>query len=257
MAFYHFFSLVNTQARMELKAEASRFLLSYLWWVMEPLLWVLIFYFVFEVLLQTGRGQYLLFLVCGKIPFLWFQKSVTAASDSIVKNRGLIEQVKVPKFLFPYVSIHAALYKQWAVFLLLFAIVIAKGHYPTFTWLWLLPLIVVQYGLILLCSLMGAFCVCYFRDIKMFIVLAMTFILFSSGIFWDISRIRDIHVRELVMTYNPFAFLIDAYRQILMHNSCYELLHLFVLGGIILIGLLVMHWVMHKASMAISAKVLN
>lgn len=199
----------------------------------------------------------MLFLVCGKIPFLWFQKSVIVASDSIIKNTGLIQQVKVSKSLFPYVSVHTALYKQWAVFLVMFSIVIAYGHYPNINWLWLLPLMLVEYGLILLCSLIGAFCVCYVRDLRMVIAMAMLFLMFSSGVFWDINRIAGPHLRELMMIYNPIAFLIDAYRQVLMYHSRYDLSHLLVLAGFISISLLVMHWVMQKASMAISAKVLS
>ena len=146
------FSLVNTQAKLSLKSEASRFVLSYLWWVIEPLLFVVVFYVVFEVLLNRGRADFLVFLMCGKIPFLWFSKSVTSASNSITQNRGLINQVDIPKALFPYASVQESLYKQWVVFLVLFSIVILNGFPPDPIWFWLLPVILVQYGLILVCS---------------------------------------------------------------------------------------------------------
>ena len=70
-----FISLLDVKARMGLKSEASKLYLSYLWWVLEPILWALAFYFVFEVLLSFGRD--LFFIMCGKVPFLWFSKSVT------------------------------------------------------------------------------------------------------------------------------------------------------------------------------------
>jgi lipopolysaccharide transport system permease protein len=34
---------------MALKADAARYYLGYIWWVMEPLLFVAVFYFVFAV----------------------------------------------------------------------------------------------------------------------------------------------------------------------------------------------------------------
>ena len=128
---------------MALKAEASRFVLSYLWWIIEPLLFVLTFYLVFEVLLKMGRENYLLFLVCGKIPYMWFQKSVVSASNSIVQNRGLIGQVDMPKSVFPYASVHEALYKQWVVFLVMFSVLMVYGQWPELSWLWLIPVILV------------------------------------------------------------------------------------------------------------------
>jgi len=254
---YHFFSLVNTQARMGLKAEASRFILSYLWWVIEPLLFVLVFYFVFEVLLKTGREDFLLFLFCGKIPFLWFSKSVTAASNSIVQNRGLINQIDMSKALFPYVSVHEALYKQWVVFLVLFGMVLFKGYYPTFNWLWLLPLILVQYGLILVCSMIGALCVSFVGDFRMLINMGMMFLMFSSGVFWDINRISSNQMRDLILTWNPVAFLIDAYRQVLMYEGIYDVSRLFGLAGVVCVSLVIMHLVLHKNSKLIAEKVVN
>ncbi len=242
---------------MGLKAEASRFILSYLWWVIEPLLFVLVFYFVFAVLLQTGRENYLLFLICGKIPFMWFSKSVTAASASIVQNRGLISQIDMPKALFPYVSVHEALYKQWFVFLVMFGMVIFYGCFPTLGWLWLLPLILVQYGVILVCSMIGAICVSFVGDFRMLINMGMMFLLFASGIFWDINSIANVDMRDSVLTWNPIAFLIDAYRQVLMYGSVYDLGRLAWLAAVVCVGLLIMHMVLHKNSKLIAEKVVN
>lgn len=118
-----FFALTDTIARLDLKAEASKLYLSYLWWIVEPLLYVVVFYVVFGLLLKIDRGNYVLFLLCGKVPFLWFSKSVQNSANSIVANKGLIGQVEIRKTLFPYVAVVEALYKQWAVFALLFLIV--------------------------------------------------------------------------------------------------------------------------------------
>lgn len=257
MNVFRFFVLVDLQARMLLKAEASRLYLSYLWWVLEPLLFVMIFYLVFEVLLNSGRENFLLFLVCGKIPFLWFTKSVTSASSSIVQNRGLISQLDMPKVLFPYIAIQEALYKQWAVFLVLFGAVIAYGHLPELNWLWLLPLMVVQYGLIVLCSLIGAVLVSFMEDFRMLISMGMMFLMFISGVFWDINDIADSHLRELAFTYNPLVFLLDAYRQVLMKESTYDIVHLGNLGMLIIGGLILAHGLLHKANRLIAARVLN
>lgn len=242
---------------MALKAEASRFILSYLWWIIEPLLFVLIFYLVFDILLKAGREDFLLFLVCGKIPYLWFSKSVIAASNSIVLNQGLINQISMPKSLFPYASVQEALYKQWAVFLVLFAVVIFYGYWPEPNWFWLIPVIIVQYCLILVCSLLGALFVSFIADFRMIISMVMLFLMFSSGIFWDVNTISDPAIRDLVFTYNPVAFLVDAYRKVLMERSLYDLEHLLTLGVCVLIALFAMHAVLHKTSKIIAARVIN
>ena len=40
-------TLMDVMARLSLKADAQRYFLGYLWWILEPLLWVAVFYLVF------------------------------------------------------------------------------------------------------------------------------------------------------------------------------------------------------------------
>ena len=70
MTLRHYFTLVDTMARMSLKADAARFFFGYLWWILEPLLYVAVFYVVFEVILGSKRADFLVFLMCGKLTFI-------------------------------------------------------------------------------------------------------------------------------------------------------------------------------------------
>lgn len=242
---------------MSLKAQASKFFLSYMWWVLEPLLFILTFWFVFDVLLSRGGPNYVLFLFCGKIPFQWFSKSVTAGSNSIILNSGLICQVDIPKALFPYAAAQEALYKTWVDFLLLFIVLIIYNHWPQANWLWIIPLIIVQYGLIMLCSMIGALIVSFVQDFRIVINMFMLFLMFASGVFYDINSIASIDKRSLLLIYNPIAFLLNAYREVLMENTLYNLPHLFVLGVSVFAGLAVMHYVLLKTDKIVTARVMN
>ena len=257
MNLIQFVSIVDVQAKMSLKAEASRLYLSYLWWVLEPILYVLVFYLVFEVLLRTGKQNFLLFLILGKIPFLWFSKSVVTASNSIVQNKGLIAQLSINKTLFPYISIQESLYKQWVVFIVMLVLVLAYGLNITSVWLWLVPLILVQYLLIVLCSLIGSLLVSFVADFRILISMGMMFLMFASGIFWDINDISSPAMRDAMMTYNPLAFILDSYRQVLMHQQLYDTSHLLSLAGIFLAGIILMHYTYKRLSPVISEKVLQ
>jgi lipopolysaccharide transport system permease protein len=252
---FQFISLVDIKARMALKSEASKFYLSYLWWALEPILWVLSFYFVFTVLLDFGRD--LLFLMCGKVPFLWFSKSVTSGSNSIVSGKSLINQTNVPKQFFPYLSVQEVLYKQWLVFLLLFGMAVLYGYMPTLHWLWIIPLFLLQYLIILFLALVGAVLVSYVRDMRILINMSMMFLMFGSGVFWDLSQIADPVKRELLVTWNPLAYLIDAYRHVLMRDTLYDLSHFLTLALVFGSGIMVMHLVYRIKGQDIASKVIN
>jgi lipopolysaccharide transport system permease protein len=233
-----YISLVDIQARMALKADAARYFLGYIWWVLEPLLYVGVFYVVFEIILDSGRGDFLIFLMCGKLPFVWFTKTVNLASNSIVANAGLIGKIDIPKSIFPMAIVQEGLYKQLVVFLLLFVLVFSAGYRITPAWLSLIPLMAVQYVMIVACSLIGAVLVCFVRDFSMLISLAMIFLMFTSGIFWDPRALTDPSMTELLFAANPLAFVLDCYRQILMYETSPDMTHLILVG----IGFAILAW---------------
>jgi len=251
-----FIILVDTKAKMALKAEASRLYLSFLWWILEPIFFVLAFYFVFNILLKNGHEDYLLFLMCAKIPYMWFSKAVTSASGSIVANRGIISQIDISKAIFPYASIQISLYKEIPVFMLLFVMCIGYGYIPSIEWVWLIPLFFVQYLFIVASGMIAALLVCYADDVRMFINMMMLFLMFVSGIFFDITSIQQ-PLQDHLLTYNPLAFLCDSFRKILMHKGMYEINHL--IGLIIFFSLLIgmLHFLYKLLSRNIASKVVN
>ena len=257
MSLAQYFRLVDTMARMALRADASRYFLGYIWWILEPLLFVGVFYVVFNIILESGRADFLIFLMCGKLTFIWFSKSVNQAANSIVSSRGLIGRINVTKTLFPLAVIQESLYRQAAVFLLLFCVLFAWGYSPTLTWLSLLPVIFVNYLMIVACAYIGACLVCMMRDFSMIIALGMTFLLFTSGIFWDVRALDNPQMTELVLAVNPLAFILDAYRQVLMFQTQPDWIHLLQIGcgSVVLLAVVVL--VMRRNSQYLALKALS
>jgi homopolymeric O-antigen transport system permease protein len=257
MPFSQYLRLMDAMARVALKSDASKFFLGYLWWILEPLLYVAVFYVVFNMILESKRADFLIFLMCGKFPFIWFSKTVNQASNSIVANKGLIGRINIPKSLFPMSLVHEGLYRQSAVFTLLCGVLIAYGYEPSINWLWLLPVMLVNYLMIAGCALIGACLVCLVRDFSMVISLGMNFLLFTSGIFWDVRNLADPETSALILALNPLAFMLDAYRQVLMYQLAPDLIHLLYigLGSLVVIGIMVV--VMRRANQYLALKVLT
>ena len=231
MPLSQYFRLMDIMARMALRADASRFFLGYIWWVLEPLLWVAVFYVVFVIILGSRQADFLPFLMVGKLAFVWFSKSVTQASNSIITGRGLVGKVNVPKTLFPMAVIQEGLYRQAAVFLIMFVYLLFAGYEITATWFYILPLLLVNYAMVISCGLVGAYLVCMARDFSPLIGLGMMFLMFTSGIFWDVRELSDPAKIDAVLNANPLAFVLDAYRQVLMYNTPPDMLHLLTIGA--------------------------
>lgn len=257
MNYFKSLAVVHTMAAMKLKSEASRLWLSYFWWVLEPILFVVVFYVVFEIILNMGRGDFIAFLMVGKIPFLWFSKTLNSSAGSLMQNKGLIGQRDFSKYLFPYAVILENLYKQLLVFAVLLALLLIRGYEPSVTWFYLPLIAFVNLMLVIPLGMLGAWLVVYAQDVKLLIQMGTTFLLFSSGIFWDVRAIADVQAQNLILTLNPMAFLIDAYRQALMFNSAPDLVHLFYLAVASIAAIFLMHLLYKTQSKAIALKVIS
>jgi lipopolysaccharide transport system permease protein len=209
--------LFRTKVGFNLRAEASRTYLSYLWWIFEPALYVGVYYVVFGLLLIRGTENFIVFLLCGQIPFLWFSKTVGNSADSISNGRSLIEQVAIPKAFFPLVVVCQDAVKQALVFTLLLGFLGVFGIEPRLGWLSLIPIVLVELALIVACALLVAALVPFVPDLRYLVATGMTLLMFSSGIFYSYADVvSESHQRWFLM--NPMASLIECYRDVLMRG---------------------------------------
>lgn len=213
----NFLDLVWTKARFNLKSEASRNQLSYIWWILEPLLFMGVFYVVFALLLQRGGADYVPYLLTGLMPFQWFAKAIQTSSNAIMGGRGVMNSVRVSPLFFPLVSLTQASAKQIPIFVILSVLVILTGQPLTVHWLALAPVILLQLYLLAILSCSLAMLIPFFRDLDNLVPIGIRFTLFISGIFYSVSIIPD---RWLWLFFlNPMATLFYQYRLIMVEQS--------------------------------------
>ncbi len=212
----HFFNIVLTKAQLNLKSEASKTYLSYLWWVLEPCLYIGVFYIVFGLLLQSKTENFVASLVTGLIPWLWFSKSVTNSSLSILSGRGLMLQLHISKLFFPSVVVVQDFLKQLPVVLILLIALILIGIPITPYWVIIFLLVPLQlffiYGVSLFCALITPL----LPDFKLILNTGLTLLMFGSGIFYEINTINIEYQPYFI--FNPLATLIQSYRDILIYS---------------------------------------
>ena len=242
---------------MALRANAAQTYLSYGWWLLEPFLYAAMFYLVFEVLLLRGTPGYFYFLIVGKIPFLWVSKCLSQGASSIERERRLVGSTPLPIVMFPYVSLCEAAYKQIVVFFVLVLLMtLGFGSAISGVWWWLVPVIVVNLLFIISLVLPFAWLVTVIPDVNKLIPIVSLFLMFMSGVFFDIRELGDPQVQELLMTYLPLAFILDAYRQILMYATPPDSQHLLTLFVVCLTFIFIVHVLFSRSQYFLASKVL-
>lgn len=214
--FFRYLELVFYRANAELKREASRAYLGMLWWVIEPILYMSVFYLVFGVGLRKGGPDFVVYLLTGLIVWKWLDSTVRTSSGVIASSIGLINQVYLPKLVLPCVILVANTYKFFIIFTLYLIFLIFLWDIPvTSHWLYLFPLLATQFLLVFSLSGLAAAVVPIIPDLKYIIDYAMTLMFFASGIFFDI---RDLTPEiQNVLEYNPMVTFIEAYRDVLLY----------------------------------------
>lgn len=211
------FELVTYKVIADLRAEAARTYLGFIWWVLDPIIFMLIFYVLFGLLLQRGGEHFVPFLLIGLVAWRWFQITVSSGANALPAGHGLVRQTYLPKLLLPLTTICTELLKFSVVLLLLLVFLWLSGFGPRPAWLALPVLLVVQLALISGITLLAAALVPFVPDLKPLIGHVLQMLFFMSGIFYDPASIPEAYRGFFFM--NPMASLIDAYRDILLRGD--------------------------------------
>lgn len=209
--------LILYKSYAELKAEAARLYLSFLWWVIEPVIYMLTFYIVFVFVFHRGGPGYVPSLLCGLVVWKWFASSVQQTANSILVNIRLIQRVYVKKIVFPGTTLVTNTIRFLFVFLILVVFISFSGTPPTVAWFGLPVVLIAQFLFNAACGGVAAIFVPFVPDLRMLIEKLLMMGFFLSGIFFNISQISDKHQKYFLL--NPMMVLIEEYRNILLKGN--------------------------------------
>lgn len=226
--------LILFKTYADLKAESARSYLGLFWWIVEPALYVIALYVLFVKVFDRGGPDFVPFLLCGTITWKWFASGLQGGTTSISAYSGLLQQIYVPKYVFPTVAVLGSTARFIPVFLLLLLFLLVYGTTPTLAWLGILVVIPTHFFFILsLATLVGAITP-FFPDIKFAISNGLMLLFFISGVFFNINDVADPLKSYLLL--NPMAGLIDEYRNVMLRGAwpnIGRLLKIFLTSGII------------------------
>ena len=231
----HARDLLRELVARDMKLRYKRSVLGIVWSLLNPLLQLLILYFVFGVLLSLKIPHYASFLFTGVLVWNWFSSSLLFATGAIVDNRELIKRPGFPIAILPTVTVTSHLiHFLIAIPALLICVVLDVGQVTTA--LVALPLVIaLQFILTLsLAYLVATFHVA-FRDTQYLLSVLLQLLFFLTPIFYALSFIPEKY--RPLLTLNPMVHLLNAYRVILINGEWPDSLSLVVLalGSILLL----------------------
>jgi lipopolysaccharide transport system permease protein len=215
--FVYYFDLLRELVGRDLKVRYKRSVLGMAWSLLNPLLQLLVFSFVFRFFIPLRIPDYTLFLFSGILVWSWFQSSLSSATGAIVDNPSLLRQPGFPSSLLPAVSVMSNTVNFILALPVLLIFAWARGHLPNLS-LVALPLVMaIQFLLTLGVAYFLAMLHVPFRDTQYMLGIMLFLGFYMVPIVYDAAAIpiKYQHIYRL----NPLVSIVEAYRSIILHGQ--------------------------------------
>lgn len=214
---YHQYSFLLQQlVSREFKVRYKRSVLGIAWSFVNPLLTMLVQFFVFTLVFKSAIPNYIVYLLIGITFFNFYNESTTGGLLSIINNAALIKKVYVPKYIYPLSQVLSASINFGISLILMVGITLISGIFPNIYWV-LIPFAMVSVAILNVgVALLLATGMTFFRDVQFIYSVFMTALTYATPMFWDMSMIPDKYI--WIFKLNPIADIIIFVRDIILNR---------------------------------------
>lgn len=219
---YQYREMIASLVRKDLKGRYKGSVLGFLWTFINPLLQLLIYTVVFSVIMKSGIKNYYLHLFVALVPWIFCSSALTTGSHLVLDQKNMIKKIYFPREVLPVAYTTSSFCNMLFSFIIVFAVIAIMRLGVSWAALpWLIPVMLIQYLLVLGLNLITSSVTVYCRDLEHIMgVLSMAW-MYLSPVVYGIDFIPQSWKQYYLL--NPMAPLILAYRDILYHKTAPDL----------------------------------
>ncbi len=213
-------NLVLAMALRELQIRYIGTFGGALWAVVHPLAMIVTYWFVFSVgfkIQPEGNIPFVIYFVCGLVPWLTFQEVLTNSVGAITSSPHLVKKVVFPVELLPLVSALASLVTHVALVCVLLVILAVNGMDWSWTFLnaiyYLVPMYLFALGLGWFVSAINVFS----RDVSQILTVVLGLWFWVTPIVWSPQMVGTNYQHVLLL--NPMYMIVDGFRNSFLHEE--------------------------------------
>lgn len=212
-------SLVRMWITYNIRSRYAQALLGILWIVLLPLATAFVMSIVFSAFMrvQIPNVPFIAYFLTGFVPWGLFNQGIAGSMRSLLGSLGLINQIYFPREVIILSALGEALVDTFFMFVALLIIDAIVGVYPHPIYILLVPVLVIEIvftlGIMLIVSHLSVFV----RDIPQLISVVLQILFYLCPIIYPLQIVPR-HFQFLI-TLNPVAALIEAYRAIIVYNQ--------------------------------------
>lgn len=213
-------------ARNDLKTRFAGSCLGTVWSFIQPVVTVLVYWFVFQVGLKNGAVQtadgrvtpFILWFIAGIVPWFFYSDTWNMATNVLLEYSYLVKKVVFNIDILPVVKLLSGFIVHCFFVLFMLAVYIVYGAFPGIRVIQLLYYSGCMFVLILGQSYLTSACVLFFRDLTQVINIWMQIGVWLTPIMWNIDTMEFAGALKLLFKLNPMYYIVQGYRDTLIHQ---------------------------------------
>ncbi len=226
--------LIRYMVRADVKKRGVNTVLGNVWWILDPLITMMIYVLVMTVIFQRSTPDFPLFLLSAMVPFKWFTATIGSSTNAVTGKTSLIKQILFPKIILPVtLTLSQIVSFLFGMGVLLFVWFFAYHDHVTAQVVWVPLIAVVQYVFVLGWTFILSAVTVFYRDVGIVIGHFMRLLFWVSPILWSFMEVAGRGARlqtglegierQLGMptgilfgavSMNPVSLLLESYRKV-------------------------------------------
>lgn len=208
--------------RLSLNDFKTRYAGSYLgvvWAFVQPVITVLIYWFVFEVGFRSGPVQdvpFILWLVAGIVPWFFFAESLGNSTNSLIEYNYLVKKVVFQIRVLPFMKIISSGYVHIFFILITLLIYGVYGLYPDIYYIQLIYYSIAAFFMVYSISLITSSLIVFFKDLGQIVSLVLQFGMWLTPILWNSTMLPSQF--RWILKINPAYYIVEGYRDSLIYK---------------------------------------
>ncbi len=219
--------LLFSLSKNDFKTKFAGSYLGIFWAFVQPIVTVVLYWFVFEKGLKAGGVStsegisvpFVLWLIAGLVPWFFFSDSVSGGTNALIEYNYLVKKVVFKISILPVIKIISAVFVHvfFIAFMLIMFVVMGYGIY--------LPYIQIIYysfcvfALSLGISYITSSIAVFFRDLTQLVSIVLQVGTWLTPIMWNFDGMNLPGALRIVFQLNPMYYVVQGYRSALIEHD--------------------------------------
>ncbi|RDU22096.1 ABC transporter permease [Anaerosacchariphilus polymeriproducens] len=216
-----YWAYTKYSAKSGLKSEVASSRLSWLWWILDPLMFMMIYVFIAKVIGSSKLNYFEVFVFIGLSIWNFFNKTITDSVKIVSANSAIVSKVYIPKYMLILSTLMQYAFKMFISFSLVVIMMIVYRVPVTWNYLYFIPILLTLFLITFAISTIVAHLGVFIEDLKNVIQILLRLVFYLSGIFYSLESKLKLEplLSYLLLKLNPSACLIQECRNVLLYNK--------------------------------------